>query len=1098
MKIMVKPNGIVALLAALLLSGLHVCAQDGSQGLIPDIPPSPQAVAFNRLGDYQMNNNYGMPDISIPLFEIDFHGYKIPLALHYEAAPLKPGYNYDVTGVGWTLSGNSCVSRTIKDIADECADHPFALDSFKTSSGSDKMYLFYHYNHLLDKVNYQYDCYNIVLPSGRNIPFFMYKWNGGAMEYKLMNPDSNVKISCSYGTNVINAFTITDESGVTYHFTLPEKATNIYQDDPNADRYVTWLLTSMDIPAKGTVYYQYTDNPVVINTHNILREPVISVCRLYDSWGEWPNEKKFNIRGHFQSQSPRYEMRLLRHIIYGPSRVDFNYMPDGCHMKDIVVTDGNDTIRTFTLNVSGSSIYPGHLNSLVITGRNNEDRLSYGFTYHSSNPGDYTDYWGNRCDAGPNVTAGNGQSMNNHGLNDLGNFNLFFAYDGSGLTWDGISNQINNDGRLAQLIENEPDDHNYYYKLKLQSTTDGDTRVPGTPDKHGVLTSITYPNGGQTSFHWENHRFPTATAADGDIVLDRRSQRVIEGGGFRIESVINWTADGEIASEDFYRYGFTLGDVIQRNFPLPIPDSLSLSDTLNHHTGCGEAVVDPNLFTFMGGFSYSKSLEPGTTSNFTYAEPSEFRKMLLGQDSRFKNLSVNQNVQGVPIWWEATFSAGKFRSLVGGRHPVVYPEITVYHGQPFYTYECTSKTVYRYDIYKHQFPGYSSSDNYLLNSCMTSVPDTSYFEPLYFEYAFPALTCNEYPAERHQLKSKSDYSYNAVNGTWELVSEEEYKYSNHNIPASGFVFESVFSRENYYPNYENYTYNQIGFTHPLMFAPLQDFYKPSSQKFGRSTLSGKNTTFLRQGGTRTDDNVHKEAYSYLYAGVQKYRDYTDLYYNVRIQNSCEDFDKRDIYCYAGEEENDSVISAMKSRNMLASVTRAETLTDVSWPPVLSGRKIEYGFFGNDILPRRLYDSDGEQYEESAEVLSYDSFGNPTEIVDMKTGMHSVFIWDTYGRYMLAMARNATLSQVGNVQQLLAGTSVTRHAALKTLLPDAMVETWDYLPLTGVSSHTDAGGQTVLYEYDGLGRLKTEKRVVNGTADPEILREYEYDYLNPQY
>ena len=39
---------------------------------------------------------------------------------------------------------------------------------------------------------------------------------------------------------------------------------------------------------------------------------------------------------------------------------------------------------------------------------------------------------------------------------------------------------------------------------------------------------------------------------------------------------------------------------------------------------------------------------------------------------------------------------------------------------------------------------------------------------------------------------------------------------------------------------------------------------------------------------------------------------------------------------------------------------------------------------------------------------------------------------------------------------------------------------------------------MIYEYDGLGRLKTEKRVVNGNADPEILREYEYDYLNPQY
>ena len=29
-------------------------------------------------------------------------------------------------------------------------------------------------------------------------------------------------------------------------------------------------------------------------------------------------------------------------------------------------------------------------------------------------------------------------------------------------------------------------------------------------------------------------------------------------------------------------------------------------------------------------------------------------------------------------------------------------------------------------------------------------------------------------AKRHQLRSKSDYSYNTGNGTWNLVSEEKY------------------------------------------------------------------------------------------------------------------------------------------------------------------------------------------------------------------------------------------------------------------------------------------------------------------------------------
>lgn len=180
--------------------------------------------------------------------------------------------------------------------------------------------------------------------------------------------------------------------------------------------------------------------------------------------------------------------------------------------------------------------------------------------------------------------------------------------------------------------------------------------------------------------------------------------------------------------------------------------------------------------------------------------------------------------------------------------------------------------------------------------------------------------------------------------------------------------------------------------------------------------------------------------------------------------------------------------------MLASMTAAETYSlDLS--TVLSGSKIDYAFFGNSILPSKLYERNGEVYEESIEVLSYDSYANPTEIVDLKTGVHSVYVWGSYGRYLVAMIKNATLSQVGDVSTLLAGTSQTRHATLRAMLPSAQIQTWDYLPLIGVSSFTDANGQTICYEYDGLGRLKSEKRVANGVAEPEILHEYKYNYKN---
>ena len=49
--------------------------------IAPSVPTSPQAAAFKMYGDVAVNPAMGVPDISIPLFNIEHHGYQLPLSL---------------------------------------------------------------------------------------------------------------------------------------------------------------------------------------------------------------------------------------------------------------------------------------------------------------------------------------------------------------------------------------------------------------------------------------------------------------------------------------------------------------------------------------------------------------------------------------------------------------------------------------------------------------------------------------------------------------------------------------------------------------------------------------------------------------------------------------------------------------------------------------------------------------------------------------------------------------------------------------------------------------------------------------------------------
>ncbi len=129
-----------------------------------------------------------------------------------------------------------------------------------------------------------------------------------------------------------------------------------------------------------------------------------------------------------------------------------------------------------------------------------------------------------------------------------------------------------------------------------------------------------------------------------------------------------------------------------------------------------------------------------------------------------------------------------------------------------------------------------------------------------------------------------------------------------------------------------------------------------------------------------------------------------------------------------------------------------------------------------------------------------------EIIEEK--IHATYVWGYGFRYPLAKIDNATYNQVTNAFSLIGynilqntfqninnkETLINVFNEVRTKLPSAFVTSYTYTPMVGVTSTTDARGQSAFYSYDGLGRLKEIR-----DHDNFLLNSYSYHYAyNPIY
>ena len=1029
----------------------------------PDTPTSPQAEAFKRFGENTVNNQMGVPDITIPLYEINHRGYKIPLALTYVPPTLKPGYNYDVFGSGWALSFKSCISRSIYTLADEKAN-------FELNENAINMYYnpyndaAYNLPNLLKYYNYGHDKYHAILPDGSSFDFVIGKVNGNLV-YKISDGRQVIITHTSTAK-----FIITDESGVKYTF----DGGDVFYDpfSPNNGSYVSWQLVQIDLP--------YSDDPITFGYNKIISTNIIEMafsdepeaifehtniyplCAPPDDYN--PGIYTANVYSNLPTLKPYdYSLQVLSDISWGNSSVSMGfkyssdndkghgYVPkiriyDGAYSADIDL-DMTDTILDYKQYKQPLA----KLDSIIIRPNNSEPQR-YSFSYEDMQTGfNGLDHWGNLI------------NVYNY-YNGVAGFNVYSEIDGSTIQ--------------SNLVTYNNDNNNTYGKFRLAPDNCGN-RMPVPPNYYGVLKKIVYPTGGYTEFQFENNEFLTRTDNKGDYINDPNNRERCQGPGFRIRKITNYTADQQIADVKTYRYG-------------------NIQQNSNTHTGLGIAVVDPNVLTYMKFDCTGPYIQdifcgdiPINSDGEIYYTPHDAYVICFTES--FSVLDMLKNI--MPTWklgnpfsnlclrvnditwgYACRFSADNFRNLLNGRPPVIYSEFTIYNGDigdndEYHPENTSGKTVYQYDV----------MDQYsVMEQCGAAPIEENVFfeEPLYMddgEGHYFNLSYYENSSRYNKLSKKTDYRYDLNTQEYKPVSQESYDWK------------YAYLKDNPFYDWIN--------TRPFFMTFFGCDAEPDvklSRFFSRKGIGLSNAQLQQKTTTAYYENNITSTESY------QYNDRNQLILKKTANSDGKNYETTYQYPEILQTGTPPVITDMVNRNIISPVIGQKTslVLDYWHKDVVAGDSTEFDKFNTNtnsiIMPSKAYQieakSSNPEYELRQQVLCYTANGNPMEVEH--DGFHTVYLWGYNDRYPIAKIENATYNDLKTALGGVAPETVELAAInnLRNTPANFMITTYTYQPPFGIISETDPSGKTVFFKYDTSGRL-----IEATNEDGKILEEHEYNY-----
>lgn len=520
-----------------LFYNMFTNAANSTKDFVNVVPPSPNASSLAMYSDYPVSYYTGIPEISIPIYEINVDGFKLPISLSYHSSGIKVGQEASWVGLGWTLNAGGCISRTIRGTDDFNRDggswgSSYIQNGFVTAPDIDDLskYIISAYPTPLYINDSEPDIFYITLPNYSD-KFIINKSQGPVFF------NANRKLKMNYALKNAEQFIVYDTDGTKYYFSAYEECTsysgngsmNIMFNNADTDgsvldenqNYVqslytdvipnhyisSWYLSKIITPHNREINFIYDIesyvSPTMESCHRqkILQYSIQSYqCLDANTWGDVVNGfTKYNRTKQF------YNNLRLSKIQWDNGYITFN------------ASAREDEIGI----VSDGDIAPKKLDKISIYNSNNESIKSFGFSY---------DYFNNTIDKGKyNYLF---KRLKLTGLNEISaKSTIILPYTFSYYEGDFPKKNSNNvdfwgynNGANYGL--------DYYPKVKYNNTSYSGVDKSSNYSflVIGSLMGINYPTGGFSRFTYEENEFIPD-------IFDKDYYLTGKGGGLRISSI---------------------------------------------------------------------------------------------------------------------------------------------------------------------------------------------------------------------------------------------------------------------------------------------------------------------------------------------------------------------------------------------------------------------------------------------------------------------------------------------------------------------------------------------------------------------------------